>query len=166
MNTTQLNLHLEQLHPDCWGWALACCRRDAEEAGEVLQTAYARILAGQARFGGRSALRTWVFGVIRTVARERRTQRAKQERRERAALATPAEPDWSDSSDADATELIAALHTLSSRQREVLELVFYHDLTIEQASQIMGVTVGTARTHYERGKQRLRQLLTPSREAR
>jgi RNA polymerase sigma-70 factor (ECF subfamily) len=43
----------------------------------------------------------------------------------------------------------------------VLHLVFYQDLTIQEAAQIMGVGIGSARQHYERGKARLRSLLQP-----
>ena len=55
--------------------------------------------------------------------------------------------------------LIAALSKLSGRQREVLHLVFYQDLTIAEAATVLGVTLGSARVHYERGKARLRELL-------
>jgi RNA polymerase sigma-70 factor (ECF subfamily) len=41
----------------------------------------------------------------------------------------------------------------------VLHLVFYQDLSIAEAADVMDVGLGTARTHYERGKARLRQLL-------
>jgi len=51
------------------------------------------------------------------------------------------------------------LTRLSSRQRELLHLVFYQDLTIEQAAEVLHIPVGTARTHYQRGKARLRDLL-------
>jgi RNA polymerase sigma-70 factor (ECF subfamily) len=37
--------------------------------------------------------------------------------------------------------------------------VFYQNLTIQEAADVLGMTVGTARTHYERGKSRLRDLL-------
>jgi len=40
--------------------------------------------------------------------------------------------------------------------------VFYQDLTIQEAAEVLAMPVGTARTHYERGKERLRLLLEPA----
>ncbi len=54
-----------------------------------------------------------------------------------------------------------ALGELPARQREVLDLVFFHEMTIEQAAEVMGVSLGTARTHYHRGKLGLLALLGP-----
>ena len=55
--------------------------------------------------------------------------------------------------------LRAALTRLSPRQQEVLHLVFYQDLTIEEAAGLLGISLGSARTHFERGKARLREQL-------
>jgi len=56
-------------------------------------------------------------------------------------------------------QLRAALQELPGRQRDVLHLVFYQELTVEEAAQALRISVGTARTHFDRGKGRLRQIL-------
>jgi RNA polymerase sigma-70 factor (ECF subfamily) len=126
-----------------------------------------KVLDGSARYEGRSSLRTWFFGVIRKTAAEQRRRAwlgpALLERWwSRQPEPTPAPGPETAASEAEAAGLLRrALERLSSRQREVLHLAFYEGLTLEQAAEILGIPVGTVRVHYERGKRRLRQLLSP-----
>jgi RNA polymerase sigma factor (sigma-70 family) len=163
--TQPLEPDLEALHPASFGWALACCGWDREEAEDVLQEAYVKVLDGAAVFDGRSSLKTWLFGVIRRTAagrRRRRWARALVLGRWLGGQADPPPPQDPESS-ARASEtrraLKRALEALPARQRELLHLVFYQDLTVEEASRVLGVSVGAARTHYHRGKERLREQL-------
>ena len=166
MRPTHLERELERLHPECWGWALACCERNRERAEDCLQSAYLRILAGRARFDGRSTFRTWVFGVIRLVAMEDgRRQRLDATRVAGDAYSVLAvdpapTPDMLAEYSERSAALLAALATLSPRQREILHLVFYHDMSIEEAAQVMNVSLGSARTHYDRGKKALARELS------
>jgi len=161
-----LESELESLHAESWGWALSCCARDRDLAEDVLQTAYLRIVSGRARFSGRSSFKTWVFGVIRMIARSERRRAWLWSSRHRRSDAALGVPDSASRADADvedaerAERLTRALTRLSDRQREVLQLAFYHDLTIEDAARVMRVSVGSARTHYDRGKKALARLLT------
>ena len=52
-----------------------------------------------------------------------------------------------------------ALQLPSVSLGEVLLLAFYQDMTLEQIAAIMDLSVGTVRTHYERGKENFRKLL-------
>src|ERR1700704_966437 len=59
---------LEAHHVESYGWALSCCRRRHNEAENVLQLAYLKVLSGKAVFDGRSSFKTWLFAVIRKTA--------------------------------------------------------------------------------------------------
>jgi RNA polymerase sigma-70 factor, ECF subfamily len=162
-----LEQQLAQLHPASFAWALACCRWDAAEAEEVLQSTYLRILEGRARFSGRSSLKTWLFSVVRNVAADGRRRRWLHQvalgrwlGRGQQADSNPGAPELLESEERGA-RVRHALSRLAVRQREVLELVFFQGLTIEQAAQVMGVALGTARVHYQRAKLRLLATLDP-----
>jgi RNA polymerase sigma-70 factor (ECF subfamily) len=160
-----LRAGLEAHHAESWSWALACCRGDVARAEEALHGAYHKVLDGRARFDGRSSFKTWLFGVIRLTALDQRrgnwrrwTRSAPLAEAENCADVRPTPAD-SLAGDDRCRELRTALDGLAARQAEVLRLVFYHDLTLDEAAAAMGVSSGTARTHYERGKERLRRRL-------
>jgi RNA polymerase sigma factor (sigma-70 family) len=157
---------LAAIHAESFSWAMACCDRDRPLAEEVLQVAYVKVLDGSARFDGRSSLKTFLFGVIRKTAMEQRRRRWLSARRltrmfaSRTEEVPPADPEAASMRSESARALALALTQLSGRQREVLHLVFSQDLTIEQAASVLGIGTGSARQHYERGKARLRELLS------
>lgn len=155
-----LRAELARVHLESHAWAVRCCRGDATEAEDVLHRAYVKVLDGAARYAGRSSFKTWLFGVIRQTAREQYRQGwlrlARLERwwKQR-------DPNENEShTDERVARLRSVLGQLSRRQQEVLHLVFYQNLTIQEAAEVLAMPVGTARTHYERGKARLRDLLT------
>lgn len=161
----ELRASLEVHHREGYAWALSCCGWNTVDAENVLQSVYVKILEGSAVYGGRSAFRTWLFAVIRHTAAQERRRNAWLGRRtvndedalERASI----EDDPTDA--IYRTELRAhlqrALAALPSRQHEVLALVFQHELTLDQAAEVMRVSPGSARRHYDRGKRRLRQWI-------
>jgi len=166
MSEHDLAAMLERTHAAAFGWALSCCAWDRGEAEDVLQTSYLKVLDGRARFQGRSSFKTFLFGVVRRTAAEAHRRRAI---RRWVALERWLDPPESNDARWDAAQdqarsevaekLTRALGALPRRQREVLHLVFYQDLTIREAADVLGVSLGTARRHYERGKAALRRGL-------
>ena len=166
MDIAELKTELEGLHSTSFGWALSCCRRDRSEAEEVLQTVYLKILEGKARFRGESSLKTWLFAVIRKTAATEYRRRLLRGLHLLPELDEPKErvaPEESPTTTFERSELQnhfqSALKTLPKRQREALHLVFYEDLSLREAADVMGVSIGSARQHYERGKKRMRESL-------
>lgn len=160
----ELAANLESLHPDAFGWAVHCCGGDAARAEDVLQNAYLKMVQERARYDGRSAFKTWWFGVIRfTAHEEHRRVRFRESLLGKLLTAFTEEhhpaPSRQMELDERAATLRAALAELPARQAETLHLVFYQDLTLAEAAVVMRVSIGSVRQHYERGKARLRELL-------
>ena len=156
---------LRELHRDAVQWAMYCTGYDTELGPEVVQQAYLKIVEGSARFDRKSALKTWLFGVIRLTALECR----RKQNIHKVANAAFGEPDLQPGPERDDGEYVAnfgsdaiseALDALSRMQREVIYLAFYRELTLSEIADILGVSVGTVRTQYHRAKQKLGNLLT------
>ncbi len=157
-----LRRQLESHHDSAFGWALNCCSYKDAEAKDVLQIAYLKIMDGRAKFKDKSSFKTWLFAVIKITAADERRRgwlrylglaRFAKERVENEGSES------SRHSEEDLAGLRNAMSRLSGRQREVIHLVFYERMTLEDAAALMGVSTGSARTHYERGKANLRRML-------
>ena len=147
---------LEALHSQVYGWALSRCDFDHATAEDLMQQAYVELLSGSARFDTKSTLKTFVFSVIQNLARSRFRQVTSRlrlvKKYEQPSQVDAVEP-------AADTGVWRAVRALPARQRDIIELVFCRELTVEQASAVMGVTTGTGRVHYDRAKKALRDRL-------
>ncbi|WP_373494351.1 RNA polymerase sigma factor [Aquiflexum sp.] len=151
------NHHMENilkgLHKEAYHWARQCCSFDEDLAKDVLQQVYLKILEGKAIYNEKSQLKTWLFSVIRFTASEWKKKDKNF---------YPFEEEF-DAAETD-EEVTTASHEelierLPERQKEVLLLVFYHNLTLEKAAEVMGISIGSVRTHYDRGKSGLKDLI-------
>ena len=147
---------LEAMHGQVFGWALSRCGYEQTIAEDLVQQAYVELLTGKARFNGESSLKTFVFAVVQNLSRNRYRRVASRLRLlEKAGTDTggdvtePVEPD-------EHRDLWKAVQELPARQRDIVELVFCRELTIEEASTVMGISVGTGRVHYDRAKKSLK----------
>lgn len=114
------------------------------------------------RFEGRSSVTTWLLSIARFKAIS-----LLRKRRE-AAL----EPDFAEAieDEADTPEVTAqksdkaaalrrCLSALSVDHREVIDLVYYHERSVDEAAEILGVPEGTVKTRLFHARKRLSELL-------
>lgn len=136
--------------------------RDRFEAADVLQDTFLEVWRSAARFEGRSAPRTWMFGIARNRALDRMRRTGRE---------TPAEPDETIADDApnpeaialaasDARSLRACLDGLSESHRSAIELAFYQDLAYREIAEIENVPAGTIKTRILHAKQLLKHCLS------
>ncbi|MBW3469870.1 RNA polymerase sigma factor [Arthrospiribacter ruber] len=154
MKPNQLEQVIKELHTEAFLWARQCCRFDGDLAKEVLQQVYLKILEGKARFNEQSSAKTWLYAVIRYTALENLKSESLL-----TSLDTNTEliaDEVHEKSDDNHEKLI---QLLPEKQREVLLLVFYHGLTLEKSAEVMGLHIGTVRTHYDRAKKNLKTLI-------
>ena len=161
MEISELKAELEKLHQASFGWALNCCRHNGIEAEEVLQIVYLKILQGKAVYRGESKLRTWLFAVIRKTAVSERRRHAVRTliANSRTSRQPCSQPEIEFERSEIQRRFQQALGRLPARQRETLHLVFYQDLSLSEAAEVMNISIGSARRHYERGKKQLREAL-------
>ncbi len=149
---------LEALHEELFAWALSRSDYEQSVAEDLVQQTYVELLTGKARFEGHSSLKTFVFSVLQNLARSR-YRRIASRLKLVTAFAGDAVPAAKPAESERKPDLWAAVQALPQRQRDIIELVFCSEMTIEAASVVMGVTSGTGRVHYDRAKKSLRAKL-------
>lgn len=161
MNKIRLEHLLKEHHKGAFMWASQCCNYNREDGKEVLQITYLKILEKKAIYGGQSEFKTWLFSVIRFTAidylKRKGTSVEALGKLQMVEEEIPIEP--------DPINYRELLSRLPERQHQVLLLSFYHGMTLTTIADLMDLHIGTVRTHYERGKDSLKDIILKERHA-
>lgn len=129
------------------------------DADDLAQEAFARTWEVLYRFDGASRLRTFICGVAFQYWRRARRSTARRLAREDsyAGLAdTETEPP---ARAAARLALRRAMDDLPEDQRAVLALCLGQDFTHSEAAEILGLPLGTVKSHVARGRARLQEAM-------
>ena len=139
-----------------------------QQAEEVLQDVMLTAWTSAATFRGESKVRTWLLVIARN--------RAINSVRRKSPHVIPFD-EALDSPSADTTPmerveknarkqmLNEALSRLPEAHREILELVFYHQLTGPEVAEVLDINLGTVKSRLHRAKEMLRRVLEMMGEA-
>ena len=156
MNQKTLEQLLKSHHREAYVWARQCCGFDSDMAKDVLQLTYLKILEGKAKLNEASKAKTWLFSIIRYTAIDELRKAGKM-------ISLDENQKLIDLPDeVDGTDYDAIIKLLPTMQQQVILMVFYHQMTIEQSAEVLQIQLGTARTHYARGKKKLKELILKS----
>lgn len=120
--------------------------RDELLVEDILIQTYTIVWQKAGTFHGTSRLRTWIIGIARHVAfnelRKNRTHAPFDERYLKADYASFRKPEHTNRSEV----ILSVLKNLSFKHREILDLVFYQDLTYQEIAEIIDIPVNTVKT--------------------
>ena len=150
-------------YPRLFAYVFRLTRR-ADVVEEVLNDAMLAIWTHADRFAGRSRPSTWIFGIahhkaLKALGRLRPHQQASGEEPREGDAVEPQSPD----SLLERRELRGVLgqglRQLSTEQRAVVELTYFHEFSYAEIAQILDCPVNTVKTRMFHARRRLRALL-------
>jgi RNA polymerase sigma-70 factor (ECF subfamily) len=114
------------------------------------------------RFEGRSAVSTWMLGIARFKALSARRRRAVELLDEEIAktIEDPADDPAIALEKNDTSRVIRnCLKRLAPHHREIIDLAYYHEKSLEEVAAIVGIPKNTVKTRMLRARMRLAGLL-------
>jgi RNA polymerase sigma-70 factor, ECF subfamily len=141
---------------------LAARLYDRAQAEEVLQDVMLAVWRNAANFRGESKVLTWML----TIARNRAVNAMRKHQVSQTPLDDVFELQSTDTGPVEKLEkgsqreaVREALKHLPEMQREILELVFYHQLSGQEVADVLGINQGTVKSRLHRAKEALRRAL-------
>jgi RNA polymerase sigma-70 factor (ECF subfamily) len=135
-------------------------KRDAD-AKDVTQQVFVRAFRGLASFRGAATVRSWLYRIaincaLSWIRDHRREEPA--EIAEDTLAALPVAPGRI-ADDQDGTRLRAAIARLPPKQKLVLELRVFDDLSFKEVAELADCTENTAKVNFHHAVKRLREIL-------
>jgi RNA polymerase sigma-70 factor, ECF subfamily len=118
-------------------------------AEDLLSEVFLDVWRQAGRFEGRSSVATWLMSIARfkaLSARRRRTEAELDEKIETTVADTASDPEAALQEKNRGELLRQALTRLSPEHREVIDLVYYHEKSVDEVAEILAVPPATVKT--------------------
>jgi RNA polymerase sigma-70 factor (ECF subfamily) len=139
-------------------------------AEDLLSEVFLDVWRQADRFQYRSSVSTWLMSIARhkaLSARRRRTAGTELDEKIEATIADPANDPELALQEKDRGELVRrALMRLSTEHREVIDLVYYHEKSVDEVAHILDVPPATVKTRMFYARKKLGELVKGAEKVR
>src|SRR6188508_2306763 len=136
--------------------------RDEASAEDLISEVFLDVWRQAGKFEGRAAVSTWLLAIARFKALSMLRRKPEEELDEDTAEAIE---DGADTPDValekkEKSEVIrGCLTSLSAEHREIIDLVYYHEKSVEEVAEIVGIPEATVKTRMFYARKKLAELL-------
>jgi RNA polymerase sigma-70 factor (ECF subfamily) len=135
---------------------------DKSAAEDLVSEVFLDVWRQAGRFQGRSQVTTWLLAVARNKALSALRRRSSEELDEEAVAViedTNNNPEVTIQNQERSEILLNCLTKLSPPHREVIDLVYYHEKSIDEVAEITGVPQNTVKTRMFYARKRIGELM-------
>jgi RNA polymerase sigma-70 factor (ECF subfamily) len=136
--------------------------RDQSVAEDLISEVFLDVWRQAGRFEGRSAVSTWLLAIARFKALSALRKRPDETLDEEAAQAIedPSDDPEVAMGKKDRSAVIRkCLEKLSVEHRQIIDLVYYHEKSVEEVAEIVGIPENTVKTRMFYARKKLAELL-------
>ena len=148
-------------HVRMYRFVLRLVRNEAT-AEDLISDVFLDVWRQAGKFEGRSAVSTWMLSIARFKALSALRRRPEQELDDETAQAIEDhadDPEVALAKKDKGSVLRQCLTRLSEEHREIVDLVYYHEKSVEEVARIVGIPEGTVKTRMFYARKKLAELL-------
>ena len=136
--------------------------RNEATAEDLISEVFLDVWRQAGKFEGRSAVSTWLLSIARFKALSQLRRKPEQELDDETAEAivdTADDPETALEKKDKGAILRKCMGALSNEHREIIDLVYYHEKSVEEVAEITGIPEATVKTRMFYARKKLAELL-------
>jgi len=136
--------------------------RDEAAAEDLISEVFLDVWRQAGRFEGRAQVSTWLLAIARFKALSALRRKPEQELDDEmaAAIEDPSDtPDVTLEKKQKGEVIRQCMTSLSAEHREIIDLVYYHEKSVEEVAEIVGIPEATVKTRMFYARKKLAELL-------
>jgi len=136
--------------------------RDQSTAEDLISEVFLDVWRQADRFQGRSTVSTWLLAIARFKALSALRRKPNEELDDATAEAiedTADDPETAVAKKEKSALIRKCLTGLSAEHREIIDLVYYHEKSVEEVAEIVGIPENTVKTRMFYARKKLAELL-------